>query len=125
MAQEIVDSLYDANKRTGLEIAQYFRDMEKVIKEMRRVLTVGGRTCIVIGNTTRHDIKIKCAEVFTEMLKDNKFKVEQIWKRGVGLNSKYLPTIRDVNTGKFTSLDNKNSKQVYPEEYILIGRKLR
>ena len=125
LAQEIVDSLYDANKRTSLEIAQYFRDMEKVIKEMRTVLTVGGRTCIVIGNTTRHDIKIKCAEVFTEMLNDNKFKVEQIWKRGVGLNSKYLPTIRDVNTGKFTSLDNKNSKQVYPEEYILIGRRLR
>ena len=125
LAQEIVDGLYDANKRTGLEIAQYFRDMEKVIKEMQRVLTVGGRTCIVIGNTMRHNVKIKCAEVFTEMLKDNHFKVEQIWKRGIGLNSKYLPTIRDVNTGKFTSLDNKNSKRVYPEEYILIGKKQR
>jgi hypothetical protein len=124
LAQEIVDSLYDANKRTGLEIAQYFRDIEKVIAEMRRVLTVGGRTCIVIGNTMRHDVKIKCAEIFTELLKDNNFKVEQIWKRGVGLNSKYLPTIRDVNTGKFTNLKNKNYKRVYPEEYIIIGRKL-
>jgi DNA modification methylase len=125
LAQGIVDALYDANKRTGLEIAQYFRDMEQVIQEMQRVLTVGGRTCIVIGNTTRHGVKIKCAEVFTELLMDNHFQVEQIWKRGVGLNSKYLPTIRDVNTGKFTSLDNKNSKQVYPEEYILIGGKLQ
>lgn len=125
LSQEIVDALYNANKRTGLEIAQYFRDMEQVIQEMQRVLKVGGRTCIVIGNTTRHGVKIKCAEVFTELLMDNHFKVDQIWKRGVGLNSKYLPTIRDVNTGKFTNLENKNCKRVYPEEYILIGRKIR
>lgn len=125
LAQEIVDALYIANNRTGMEIAQYFRDIEQVIKEMRRVMKVGGRTCIVIGNTARHGIKIKCAEVYTDILVDNQFTVEKIWKRGIGQNSKHLPTIRDVTTGKFTNLENKNSKKVYPEEYILIGRKIR
>ena len=36
---------------------------------------------------------------------------------------KLIPTIRDKQTGKFSKFENKNSKQVYPEEYILIAKK--
>ncbi|GHT70953.1 hypothetical protein AGMMS50239_39850 [Bacteroidia bacterium] len=66
-------------------------------------------------------MKIKSAEVFFEILKLTGFKKEEIIKRSIP--NKLMPTIRDKNTGKFTKLDNANSKLVYPEEYILVVKK--
>jgi DNA modification methylase len=121
LAQEIVDSLLKKDKRTAKEVANYFKDMQVVAKEMHRVLKKGGHVCLVIGNTTFKNVKVKSAEVFAEILSDLDFELVEIIKRSIPY--KLIPTIRDKKTGKFTRMENKNNKLVYPEEYILIAKK--
>lgn len=121
LAQEIIDSLLKKDKRTAKEVANYFKDMEAVAKEMRRVLKEGGHVCLVIGNTTFKSVKVKSAEVFAEILSGLDFDMVEIIKRSIPY--KLIPTIRDKKTGKFSRMENKNSKLVYPEEYILIAKK--
>lgn len=121
LAQEIIDSLLKKDKRTAKEVANYFKDMQAVAKEMHRVLKKGGHACLVIGNTTFKNVKVKSAEVFAEILSDLDFEMVEIIKRSIPY--KLIPTIRDKKTGKFSKMGNKNSKLVYPEEYILIAKK--
>lgn len=121
LAQKIIDSLLEKDKRTAKEVANYFKDMQAVAKEMHRVLKKGGHVCLVIGNTTFKNVKVRSAEVFAEILDDLNFEIVEIIKRSIPY--KLIPTIRDKKTGKFSKLENKNSKLVYPEEYILIAKK--
>ena len=121
IGQEIIDNLLEKDKRTAKEVANYFNDMSAVGKEMFRVLRSGGHACIVIGNTTLMDVKIKSSEVFAEILSMQGFQIVEIIKRSIP--NKLIPTIRDKKTGRFSKLDNKDSKLVYPEEYILIAKK--
>jgi DNA modification methylase len=120
-AQKIIHELQARDGRTAKEVANYFNDMEAVGKEMYRIVRKGGCVCIVIGNTTIKDVKIKSAEVFFEILKSVGFKKDTVIKRSIP--HKLMPTIRDKDSGKFTKLDNANHKLVYPEEYILILKK--
>lgn len=120
-AQKIVNKLLKKDVKRAREVANYFNDMESIGKEMYRIVKKSGRVCIVIGNTMLKDVKIYSAEVFYEMLLSVGFKKVDIIKRNV--TSKLIPAIRDKNTGKFTTMDNTNSKLVYPEEYILILKK--
>jgi len=121
LAREIIDSLLKKDKRTAKEVANYFKDMQAVAKEMHRVLKKGGHVCLVIGNTTFKNVKVKSAEVFAEILSDLDFEMVEIIKRSIPY--KLIPTIRDKKTGKFSKMENKNSKLVYPEEYIIIAKK--
>jgi DNA modification methylase len=120
-ANKIVCALQEKDERAAKEVANYFNDMQSVVKEMYRILRNDGRACIVIGNTTLRDIKIKSAEVFAQLLENAGFEEVDIIKRSIP--NKLIPTIRDKTTGKFVKLDSANSKLVYPEEYILIYRK--
>ncbi len=121
IAQAAIDDLKDIHLRTAKEVANYFNDMYDVANEMHRVLKNGGKTFVVIGNTTFKNVKIQSAEIFAELLELIGFTIENVIKRSIP--NKLIPTIRDKHTGKFTTLDNKNSKEVYPEEYIIIARK--
>lgn len=121
LGQEIVNDLLEKDKRTAKEVANYFNDMNDVIKEMHRILKPGGHACLVIGNTTFLDVKIKSAEVFVELLTECGFSMVDIIKRSIP--NKLIPTIRDKKSGKFSKLGNDQSKLVYPEEYILIAKK--
>jgi ubiquinone/menaquinone biosynthesis C-methylase UbiE len=95
--------------------------MSAVGKEMYRILKPKGYACIVIGNTTVKDVKIKSAEVFLEILQSIGFMKETVIKRNIP--HKLMPTIRDKQSGRFTKSTNPNSKKVYPEEYILVVKK--
>lgn len=121
IGQQIVDDLYKKDSKKACEVANYFNDMHKVGQEMYRILKPGGHACIVIGNTSFREIKIKSAEVFYEMLINSGFTEEKVIKRSIPY--KLIPAIRDKSSGRFTTLDNQNSKLVYPEEYILIVKK--
>ncbi len=121
MGQKIVNQLLKKDKRKAKEVANYFNDMYAVGKEMHRVLKKNGHACLVIGNTTFLGVKIKSAEVFKEILDSLGFKTIRVIKRSIP--HKLIPTIRDKKTGKFSKLKNKDSKLVYPEEYILIAKK--
>lgn len=121
IAKEIIEQMQEKHLRTAKEMANYFNDMHKVADEMFRILKPGGKAFIVIGNTTFKNIKIKSAEIFAELLQLSGFTIEEVIKRSIP--HKLIPTIRDNVTGKFTTLDNKDSKKVYPEEYIIIAKK--
>jgi len=123
LAQKIVEDLSKKSKKTAREVAKYFSDMYDVAIEMKRILKKGGRACLVIGNTTLKGVTIKTAEVFARILVSNKFEIENIIRRSIPGVHKQIPTIRDRITGQFTSLSNKNSKLVYPDEYIIIAKK--
>lgn len=121
LGQQIVNQLLKNDKRKAKEVANYFKDMQKVAGEMHRVLKIGGHACLVVGNTTFLGVKVKSAEVFAELLNTLGFDIVEIIKRSIPF--KLIPTIRDKQTGKFSKLESKNSKLVYPEEYILIAKK--
>ncbi|TBX68347.1 site-specific DNA-methyltransferase [Flavobacterium silvisoli] len=121
IAQNTIEQLKAKHLRTAKEMTNYFNDMQKVAVEMHRILRDGGRAFIVIGNTTYKNIKIESAEIFGELLELSGFTIEEVIKRSIPF--KLIPTIRDENTGKFTTLANENSKEVYPEEYIIIAKK--
>lgn len=121
LAQEIVNDLFKIDERTAKEVANYFNDMQLVATEMFRVLKLNGHVCLVIGNTTFKGVKVKSAEVFLDILLGLGFEKVEIIKRSIP--NKLIPTIRDNKTGKFSKLENENSKLVYPEEYILIAKK--
>ncbi|MDR2039694.1 MAG: site-specific DNA-methyltransferase [Bacteroidales bacterium] len=122
LAQDIVSQLLKKDPRTAKEVANYFKDMSDVGKEMHRILRKGGHACLVIGNTTFKNIKIKSAEVIADLLILLGFEIVEVIKRSIP--NKLIPTIRDEVTGKFSKLENANSKLVYPEEYILIVKKI-
>lgn len=122
IGQEIINSLLKKDMRTAKEVANYFNDMYAVAKEMHRVIKKNGHACLVIGNTTFKNVKVKSAEVFAEILTLLGFEMVEIIKRSIPY--KLIPTIRDKKSGRFSKLKNKDSKLVYPEEYILIAKKV-
>ena len=120
-AQTLIDELKEIHHRTAKEVANYFNDMKMVADEMYRILKNDGQAFIVIGNTTIKNVKILSAEIFAELLELSGFEISDVIKRSIP--HKLIPTIRDKSTGRFTTVDSKNSKKVYPEEYIIIARK--
>lgn len=121
LANRTVKEISEKHLRTAKEMSNYFSDMAAVSNEMFRILKEDGKAFIVIGNTTYKNVKIRSAEIFVEMLLSSGFKIDEVIKRSIP--HKLIPTIRDNISGKFTTLANKNSKEVYPEEYIIIARK--
>ncbi len=121
IGDKIIKKLKKKDLRAAREVANYVNDMYDVIIEMKRILKPGGHVCIVIGNTTFKDVKILSSEIITELLLLNDFSIkeEDTIKRAIPV--KQIPTIRDKKTGRFTTLESKNSKRVYPEEYIIIA----
>ncbi len=120
IGNEIILSLSKTSKSE--KVKTYFCDMIESFLEMKRVLKVGGKACIVIGNTEFKGIKILNAEVFQEQLQNIGFKTHKIIHREIP--SKMLPSTRDAKTGQFAKTTDKSLKLAYPTEYILIMEKL-
>jgi tRNA G10 N-methylase Trm11 len=122
IAKRIIDTMEVKHRKFAREIANYFNSMNNVFAESKRILKNNGRVCFVIGNTTIRGVKIKNAEVFYEMLIKHGFEIEDVILREIPF--KYLTPYRDKITGKFGTKNSENSKLVYPEEYIIIAKKL-
>jgi len=121
IAEDIREKLLKIDKKTAEEVSTYFSEMNQVFVEMKRILKKGGKTCIVIGNTSLQGVKILNAEVFTEQLQNLGLKIVDIIKREIP--SKNLPSVRDKKTGKFAAMTDKNKVSAYPTEYILVMEK--
>lgn len=121
IAEKICAELPD-NKKSR-EVRNYFADLLECFIEMRRVLKIGGKACIVIGNTELRGVKILNAQVFVEQMQNIGFQIHRIIKREIP--SKILPQTRDPQSGKFTSAKNSNRVMAYPVEYILVMEKQR
>lgn len=121
IAEDIRKGLLEKDKKTAEEVSTYFSEMNQVFVEMKRILKKGGKTCIVVGNTSLKGVKILNAEVFTEQLHNLGFKLIDIIKREIP--SKNLPSVRDKKTGKFAKISSKYKISAYPTEYILVMEK--
>ena len=122
IAENIKEALLKKHKKTAEEVATYFGEMNQVFEEMKRILKKGGRTCIVIGDTTLKGVEILNAEVFVEQLQNLGFRIDDIIKREIP--SKNLPSTRDKKTGRFAKATDKKKVFAYPTEYILIMQKI-
>lgn len=120
VAADIIQRLGATKK--GREVHCYFADMLETFVEMRRVLRVGGKACVVIGNTQFQGVDILNAEVFQEQFEQLGFATHTVIHREIP--SKMLPSVRDSSSGKFVKVADKKAKLAYPTEYILIMEKL-
>lgn len=121
IARNSVKKLEKNEKRVAREVANYFNDMHKVAKEMKRILVPDGVACLVIGNTKLRDVRIRTAQAFAEILLNTGFEIEDVIRRRIP--HKQIPPTRDKTTGKFTARGSANSKKVYPDEFIIVARK--
>ncbi len=109
------------NRKSADEVAHYFGEMFQVFSEMHRILKIGGKICVVIGNTALHKVDILNAEVFLEQLQALGMNLVDIIKREIP--SKNLPSVRDESTGRFAKISDDNLTYAYPTEYILVMEK--
>ncbi|MCD8291516.1 MAG: DNA adenine methylase [Prevotella sp.] len=121
LGKKIVNELYGKEKKLAFDVANYFNDILAVSYEMARILRPGGVACVVIGNTTLRNVHVKSAEVLYGYLCKAGFMKVEVIKRNIPF--KLMPTLRDEKTGKFTTMENRNCKKVYPDEFIIIMKK--
>nr|NQU89254.1 hypothetical protein [Bacteroidota bacterium] len=117
--EKIVFQLYNTDKRKARSAAKYFVDMQKSIQKIYDLLNENGYALFVIGNTEYKSVRIDNAKHLVESMITYGFADIEVSKREIF--GKILTPYRDKK-GKFTT--DKNSRKVYSEEFIVIGRKL-
>ena len=106
------------------EVYTYFGEMQQAFEEFYRVLKPNGTACFVIGNTALKGIDILNSEVFVETCVNLNYKPKEVIKRKILSVGKILPSIRDPDSGRFTTISNGNGhKSAYTYEYIVIVQK--
>src|ERR1051326_8192336 len=83
LAKDTIDNLRTTDLRMADAAATYFLEMQQAFGEINRVLCVGGRAAIVIGDTDLKKIKIKNAEIFIQTLEESGFKTCKVIERPV------------------------------------------
>ena len=116
LEKQIVEKMQDGAKRKAVE--RYYVDMNNVVMKAYELLKENGIIVMVIGDTEYKGVKMQNARALAERMLLNRFEILEVTKRKI--SNKFLPTHRD-STGKFSS--NKTDRQIYSQEYILIGRK--
>ncbi len=118
-ARGVVSDLINKNKPKAKSVARYYEEMESVISKCQDLLKPKGRILFVIGDTEYKKVKMQNAKFICEELLNNGFIIEMVCRRNI--SNKYLTPYRSED-GKFSN--NKQDKQIYSKEYIIIGRKV-
>lgn len=120
-AQKIIADL-KANEKIAKakirSIARYYIDMQKAAEQCYKMLNIDGMALFVIGDTEYKGTQIHNSKQLAESLIRSGFSEVTISKRKI--SNKILSPYRDAN-GKFTN--NKDDREIYHEEFIIIGRK--
>ena len=120
-ARSIIDEL-KANEKIAKAkikaIARYYIDMQKPVDQCYKMLNPNGMVLFVIGDTEYKGTQIHNSKQLVESLIRSGFNEVSISKRKI--TNKILTPYRDEN-GKFTN--NKNDREIYHEEFVIIGRK--
>lgn len=103
------------------QLRYYFQDMQAVMRESARVIGNGKRMVVIIGDSRRRGITIPTSAALCEIACTAGFELEQRIVRKVP--GRILVSTRDPVTGRFSSNTHTDS-QAYPEEDILVFRKL-
>jgi len=115
--EEIVFQLYNKDKSKAKSTAKYFVDIQKSVKKSYEMLNNNGIALFVIGDTEYKTVRINNAKHLLESMFSVGYKDIEITKRKI--SNKILTPYRDKK-GKFTT--DKNSRKVYAEEFIIIGK---
>lgn len=122
IAEQIVSDLMRVEQPLAVNVANYFLDMKKAFAEMYRILKVGGKACIIIGNTSLRGVEILNAQVAAEQMKATGFNKVDFIKREIP--NKMITPWRDVESGKFTGKDNPSKTRAYEYEYVVVMEKV-
>lgn len=114
----IVEELFKVDRNKARAAAKYFVDMQKTITKTYKLLNRNGIALFVIGNTEYKSVKINNAKHLVESMLAANFVSIDVNRRKI--SKKILTPYRDKK-GKFTT--DQNSRKVYSEEFIIIGKK--
>jgi hypothetical protein len=115
--KRIYSSLVKIDKQKAQSVARYFADMQKTVGICKNAIVPGGIVLMVIGNTEYKGIHIDNVKHLAESMQHCGFSQVSVTKRRI--SRKILTPYRDDN-GRFSSSSEK--RQVYSEEFIVIGR---
>lgn len=99
----------------------YFQDMFLAVHELARVTAKGKYVVLVVGNSYRRGITIPTSEALCEMAYGVGLELERKIVRKVPV--RVLVSTRDKKTGRFSSTAQSDT-QVYPEEHVLVFRRV-
>ena len=122
IAKKIVNDLIEVERPLAVDVANYFLDMKKVFAEMHRVLKTGGKACIIIGNTSLRGVEILNAQVAAEQMQAAGFNKVDFIKREIP--NKMITPWRDIESGKFTGMNNPSKTRAYEFEYVVVMEKV-
>jgi len=99
----------------------YFQDMGTAFGELARVTAPGKYLALIIGDSYRRGVTIPTSVALSEMACSAGFALERKIVRQVPV--RVLVSTRDKTTGRFSSTARSDT-QVYPEEHVLVFRRL-
>lgn len=78
-ADRLLQKIYRRNRERAYLVYKFLKDMEEVIREIHRVLKVGGRCVLVVGDNTVSGIKVETHTLLSRMAMDSGlFSIEMI-----------------------------------------------
>jgi len=99
----------------------YFQDMGSAINELARITVPDKRFVLIIGDSYRRGVTIPTSKALCEMALRNGFELERRIVRKIPV--RVLVSTRNRKTGRFSSTA-QSDMQVYPEEYVLVFKRL-
>jgi hypothetical protein len=113
--QDTLQAVNEIGVRRSL--IQYYQDMGRFFINARRNSVANGRLIMIVGDTELRGAQIPNAYLLSEVAKRFGWAIQGLYERKVP--AKILPTVRDKETGKFTSRTRANHAERYSQEYIL------
>lgn len=99
----------------------YFQDMREATGELARVTAPGKRLVLIVGDSYRRGVTVPTSAALCEMASNAGLELEQKIVRQIPV--RVLVSTRDKKTGRFSS-SAQSDTQVYPEEHVLIFRRV-
>lgn len=110
-------AISEVDEKRALEVISFYQDFAKCVREIDRVMKIGGYVCLVVGNRTVKKIKLSTDIIIVEQfLALGKYEHEQTIIRNIP--SKRMPKANSPTNVKGETLSTMN------EEYIIILKKV-
>ncbi len=117
----MLDKVAQDVRREVRVLRYYFQDMCMALHEFARVTVPGKHLILIIGDSYRRGITIPTSAALCEMAVESGFELERKIVRQIPIRT--LVSTRNKKTGRFSSIAQSDTL-VYPEEYVLVFRRL-
>ncbi|MGQ9626201.1 MAG: DNA methyltransferase [Anaerolineae bacterium] len=94
-ANRVLQNLKQKDERRAAVVAHYFRDMEKALREMLRVLAKERAAVLVVGSSVIRGVDIKAPTVLAELAGSVGFQMVGVAKREILRDARMMPLSRD------------------------------